>query len=110
MNDNSRLIKLGFKAGLLFLVALLIGGCIGFVTLFVLAFTKTSPAIGYGIATIIGAMAGGVLAGRYLQRNNVGNYILISLLSTTSGLLVPGVGAMIMFPVLTVLLGKSVVK
>ena len=110
MHDNSSLVKLGIKAGLLFLVALLIGASIGFVSLSVLAFTRTSPATGYGIVTIIGAMAGGVLAARYLQRNNVRNYILISLLSTLAGILAPAVGAMVMFPVLTVLLGKSVVR
>lgn len=107
MDPSSNLSKIGFAAGLRFFTASFIGLFLGFIGVFVLAFSNTHPANSYAFGFVAGTIVGMMLAAKYLKRNNASNYLLITILSASFGVLVPAFGGLIAFPILTSALGKS---
>ncbi len=107
MNNNEVLLKIGLKSSGLYLATLLPCATLGFISIFVLAAVSTNVTTIYFIMAIIGLVASSIVTYKFLQKNMIRNALLISILAILSGVAAPIIGAVVMFPLLTVLLGKG---
>lgn len=84
-----------------------VGELVAYLLIAPLALYERNSFIAISGIIILATIAAGLLTGRYLVKQRVRNAVLITILSTSFAVLMPVVGALIGFPLLTGLLGKD---